>query len=102
MKTLGLLRWITGVVVFVAASVVFGQMASESRVAPVPSRLRARLGARLSTTEAPRIPHSSIGWLFVGTLLSWGVPANLNSLPSPVQSLGTWPAVVWNAGEPLP
>ena len=54
MKTLGLLRWITGVVVFVAAAVVFGQMASESRVSPVPSRLRARLGARLSTTEAPK------------------------------------------------
>lgn len=55
MKTLGLLRWIAGVVVFVAAAVVFGQMASESRVSPVPSRLRSRLGAaRLSTTEAPK------------------------------------------------
>ena len=55
MKTLGLLRWIAGVVVFVSAAVVFGQMASESRVSPVPSRLRSRLGAaRLSTTEAPK------------------------------------------------
>jgi hypothetical protein len=55
MKTLGLLRWIAGVVVFAAAAVVFGQMASESRVSPVPSRLRSRLGAaRLSTTEAPK------------------------------------------------
>ena len=55
MKTLGLLRWITGVVVFAAAAVVFGQMASESRVSPVPSRLTSRLGAaRLSTTEAPK------------------------------------------------
>jgi hypothetical protein len=55
MKTLGLLRWITGVVVFAAAAVVFGQMASESRVSPVPSHLTSRLGtARLSTTEAPK------------------------------------------------
>jgi hypothetical protein len=54
MKTLGLLRWIAGVVVFVSAAVVFGQMASESRVAPVPSRLRARLGAGLSPAEAPK------------------------------------------------
>jgi hypothetical protein len=55
MKTLGLLRWITGGVVFVAAAVIFGQMASESRVAPVPSRLAARLGgARLTSPEAPK------------------------------------------------
>jgi hypothetical protein len=57
MKTLGILRWIAGVVVFAAAAVVFGQMASESRVSPVPSRLAARLGAsaaRLSNTEAPK------------------------------------------------
>src|SRR3954470_14316568 len=55
MKTLGLIRWIAGVVVFAAAAVVFGQMASESRVSPVPSHLAARLGAaRLSTTESPK------------------------------------------------
>jgi hypothetical protein len=61
MKTLGLLRWIAGVVVFVAAAVVFGQMASESRVSPVPSRLRARLGTtRLSTTEAPTYSAAAV------------------------------------------
>lgn len=62
MKTLGLLRWIAGVVVFVAAAVVFGQMASESRVSPVPSHLAARLGAaRLSTTEAPKYSAMAVG-----------------------------------------
>jgi hypothetical protein len=55
MKTLGVLRWIAGVTVFAAAAVVFGQIASESRVSPVPSHLVARLGAtRLSSTEASR------------------------------------------------
>ena len=55
MRTLGVLRWIAGVLVFVAAAAIFGQMASESRVSPVPSHLAARLGAaRLSTTEAPK------------------------------------------------
>src|SRR5947208_4016463 len=55
MKTLSLLRWVAGVVVFAAAAVVFGQMASESRVSPVPSHLAARLNAAgLSTTEAPK------------------------------------------------
>ena len=62
MKTLNLLRWITGVVVFVAAAVVFGQMASESRVSPVPSRLRSRLGAAgLPTTEAPKYTSVAVG-----------------------------------------
>jgi hypothetical protein len=55
MNTLGVLRWTAGVVVFVAAAVVFGQMASESRVAPVPSRLANRLTpARLRAAEAPK------------------------------------------------
>jgi hypothetical protein len=55
MRTLGFLRWTAGAVVFVAAAVVFGQMASESRVAPVPSRLASRLTvARLTTAEAPK------------------------------------------------
>jgi hypothetical protein len=62
MRTLGLLRWIAGVVVFAAAALVFGQMASESRVSPVPSRLRSRLGAaRLSTTEAPKYSAVAVG-----------------------------------------
>ena len=55
MKTLSALRWIAGVVVFVAAAVVFGQIVSESRVTPVPSRLApARLAARLSPSEASK------------------------------------------------
>jgi hypothetical protein len=40
---------LSGAFVFVAAALVFGQMASESRVAPVPSRL----AARLNTARAP-------------------------------------------------
>jgi hypothetical protein len=55
MKTLSVLRWIAGGIVFAAAAVVFGQMASESRVSPVPSHLAGRLGvARLTTAEAPQ------------------------------------------------
>jgi hypothetical protein len=55
MKTLGVLRWMAGGIVFVAAAVIFGQMASASRGAPVPSRLAARLGAgRLTSAEAPK------------------------------------------------
>jgi hypothetical protein len=55
MKTLSVLRWMAGGAVFVAAAAVFGQMASESRGAPVPPRLAARLtGARLATAEAPK------------------------------------------------
>jgi hypothetical protein len=50
MKTLGVLRWIAGVGVFTGAAFVFGQIASESRSAPVP----ARLAARLTTAEAPK------------------------------------------------
>ena len=50
MKTLAVLRWIAGVAVFAAAAVVFGQIASESRGGPVPSRL----AARLTTAEAPK------------------------------------------------
>jgi len=61
MRTLGVLRWMAGVVVFAAASVVFGQMASESRVLPVPSRLSARLGSRLSTQEAPKYSAIAVG-----------------------------------------
>ena len=62
MKTLGLLRLLAGVIVFAAASVVFGQMASESRVSPVPPRLAVRLGAaRLPTTEAPKYRTVAVG-----------------------------------------
>src|SRR5437868_610066 len=49
MKILGVLRWLTGGIVFAAAALIFGQMASESRVSPVPSRL----AARLNTARAP-------------------------------------------------
>jgi hypothetical protein len=62
MKTLSVLRWISGGVVFVAAAVIFGQMASESRVAPVPSRLAVRFGAaRLSPAEAPKYSAVAVG-----------------------------------------
>jgi hypothetical protein len=54
MRTLIVLRWLAGCVVFVGAALVFGQMASESRSAPVPTRL----AARLTPAEAPR--YSSI------------------------------------------
>src|SRR5262249_43065303 len=50
MRTLGVLRWLAGCAVFVGAALVFGQMASESRSAPVPTRL----AARLTRAEAPR------------------------------------------------
>jgi hypothetical protein len=50
MKTLGLLRWLAGSLVFVGAAVTFGQMASESRGLPAPSRL----AARLTTAQAPK------------------------------------------------
>src|SRR6266446_988709 len=49
MKTLIVLRWTAGAAVFAAAAVVFGQIGSESRVRPVPSRL----AARLTTAEGP-------------------------------------------------
>jgi hypothetical protein len=55
MKTLSMLRWTAGVVVFVAAAAVFGQIASESRGTPVPSRF----AARLTTAEAPK--YQSVG-----------------------------------------
>jgi len=54
MRTLGVLRWLAGCIVFVGAAVVFGQMASESRSAPVPTRLAARL------TRAEAAGYSSI------------------------------------------
>lgn len=45
----------TGGIVFIGAAVVVGQIASESRVAPVPSRLAPRaLARRLTNAEAPR------------------------------------------------
>ncbi len=49
MKRLKPLRWMAGGAVFAAAAVVFGQIASESRVGPVPSRF----AARLARAEAP-------------------------------------------------
>jgi hypothetical protein len=53
MKGLHLLRWIAGGVVFVAAGAIFGEMASESRVTPVPSRLATRfIAARRSAAQA--------------------------------------------------
>src|SRR5436305_1221772 len=62
MKTLGVLRWTAGGVVFVAAAAVFGQMASESRMTPVPSRLANRLtAARLGAAEAPKYTPVSAG-----------------------------------------
>jgi len=50
MNTPSVLRWIAGGVAFVGASVVFGQMAGESRVTPVSSRV----AARLTTAAAPK------------------------------------------------
>ena len=50
MTSLRLLRWTAGGLTFSAAALVFGQIASESRVAPVPSRF----AARLATAEAQR------------------------------------------------
>ena len=45
---------------FAAAAVSFGQMVSESRMAPVPSRLAQRLNAaRRATAEAPKYMAAS-------------------------------------------
>jgi hypothetical protein len=61
MKTLSVLRWLAGGVVFVAAAMVFGEMASESRVTPVPSRLATRFrAARLSTASASNYSAVSV------------------------------------------
>lgn len=47
---------------FAAAAAVFGEMASESRVAPVPSHLASRLYvARLTTAEAPKYSGVTVG-----------------------------------------
>jgi hypothetical protein len=45
-RPLRLLRWFTGAVVFAAAAVVFGQMVSESRSAPVPAPVSAAEAAK--------------------------------------------------------
>ena len=51
--------------------------------------------AELSTTLAPRIPHSSVGFQLSEEML-WalfsGVAASLQSSP---KSFGAWPASVW-------
>jgi hypothetical protein len=54
MKILSVLRWTAGGVVFAVAAVIFGQIGSESRMTPVPSRLARISPARLTTTEAPK------------------------------------------------
>jgi len=50
MKTLGLLRWLAGGIVFVGAALVFGQIVSETRAAPA----SVRLATRLTNAEAPK------------------------------------------------
>jgi len=57
MKTLGVLRWIAGGVVFVGAALVVGQIASETRAAPA----SARLASRLTKAEAPRYASVPVG-----------------------------------------
>lgn len=88
MKTLGVLRWTAGGIVFVAAAVVFGQMASESRVSPVPSRLAARLGvARLTTAEAPKYSVVPVGDREVQTALQFALTDQRRKNRSPVKLL---------------
>src|SRR4051794_24381087 len=55
-----------------------------------------------SATLAPRTPHSSDCWWLTGKLLSSGVAASLNVLPSPPRSLGTSPAAVLEPGAAPP
>src|SRR5947209_8368193 len=69
MKTLGVLRWIAGVMVFAGAAFVFGQIASETRGAPVP----ARLAARLTTAEAPKYSMAAAADEDVQTAVQFGL-----------------------------
>ena len=50
MKTLGVLRWVAGAVVFVGAALVFGEITSGTREVSAP----ARLASRLTKAEAPK------------------------------------------------
>jgi hypothetical protein len=88
MKTLGMLRLIAGVTVFAAAAVVFGEIASETRVSPVPSHLAVRLGAaRLASTEAPKYVAVAVGDREVQTAVQFALADQRRKNHSAVQLL---------------
>ena len=89
MQTLGVLRWTAGGVVFVAAAVVFGQMASESRVTPVPSRFAARLGvARLATAEGSKYSPAAVSDKEVQNAVQFAITDQRRKNRSAVKLLG--------------